>query len=73
MAKVTLADDGVPVIPFDADGENWLATVRLNKLRARGWRGSFDEYARLHILLDGDPLAQTPPITSADGYNLPES
>jgi hypothetical protein len=66
-----LGDDGVPVIPFDDAGENWLVTVRLNKLRSRGWRGTVSEYIRLHILLDGDPLEQTPPITSAEGYNLP--
>jgi hypothetical protein len=69
--RVKLGADGVPIIPFDAAGENWLATVRLEKLRSRGWRGTFSEYARLHMLLDGDPLEQAPPITSADGYNLP--
>jgi hypothetical protein len=71
MSRVKLADDGVPIIPFNAAGENWLATVRLEKLRARGWLGTFDEYARLHILLGGDPLEHAPPIISADGYSLP--
>jgi hypothetical protein len=68
---VKLGDDGIPIIPFNAAGENWLAKVRLERLRSRGWLGSFDEYAQLHTLLGGDPLEQTPPITSADGHNLP--
>lgn len=67
---VKLEYDGIPIIPFDAAGENWLATVRLEKLRARGWLGTFDEYAQIHTLLGGDPLAQDPPITSAEGYDL---
>jgi hypothetical protein len=68
--RVKLGDDGVPIIPFNAAGENWLATVRLEKLRSRGWLGTFDEYAQLHTLLGGDPLKQEPPITSAEGYTL---
>jgi hypothetical protein len=67
---VKLGDDGIPIIPFDAAGENWLATVRLDRLRARGWTGSFEEWALLHTLLGADPLKQEPPITSADGYTL---
>ena len=70
--SVKLGDDGVPIVPLDDAGENWLATVRLEKLRSRGWTGSFGEWALLHTLLGGDPLEQTPPITSAAGYNLPE-
>jgi hypothetical protein len=55
--------DGLPVIPFSDAGENWTQTIRLERLRARGWQGSFEEWAALFEALGADPLLQDPPIT----------
>jgi hypothetical protein len=66
-----MADRPRPRITLDDESENWIAILRLERLRAAGWRGTVYEYAVLYRLLGGDPLKQEPPITSAEGYSLP--
>lgn len=56
-------DDDYPTVELSDEGENWMSSLRLERLRALGWTGTVSEYASLYTELDGDPLSQTPPIT----------
>lgn len=62
--KFELDADGDPIVPLDDDAENWMAQDRLEKLQARGWKGTVAEYVDTVERLGGaDPLEQG--ITSA--------
>jgi hypothetical protein len=53
------------VIRLDEDNENWLPTVRLQRLRERGWKGTLEEYFDQYETTGKDPLDE--PDESSDG------
>lgn len=51
------------MISHDSVSDNWLATMRLDALRERGWNGTFAEWQSAYSRLRADPLSagQTEP------------
>lgn len=59
---------------LDDENENWMATVRQKKLKARGWIGTLAEWIKAYELLSADPLEMKPKVTSlADAKKRPRA
>lgn len=64
MPRETRPTNPAEIAPLDPKAENWMAEHRLERLQARGWQGTLDEYLAATERLGGaDPLEQSPPIT----------
>ena len=54
----------MPTIKLDDDNEDWLRTVRIERLKQQGWQGTLAEWVEAEEMLGVDPLKHEPPFTS---------